>query len=348
MSFTIAFYVHHHGSGHLMRTMQIVNALKGYQVILMGSGLNKIKQLPPHVWLVHLPLDIPEENEKVIESSLPPTGLHYAPLGIQGSRDRVAIMTDVFRSHYPLILVVDVSVEVALLARLAGIPTIIIRQHGKRNDLAHELAYNSAELLIAPFAKSMYIGEEDHFFKKTFFAGGFSKFDQTKNDQETDPKMICILVGKGGTSINPELLQHIAKSCPSYHFNVMGLTNRETHDLKNLQFHGEVNDPAPLIGRAMLVIGNTGHNTVMEMASLNKRFIGIPEARPFEEQLEKAKSIEGRSGILIIHPQQLYHTNWADVFEKISTEEPDWKDVIHATALSNVANAIINTGKKFF
>lgn len=348
MPFTIAFYVHHHGSGHLMRTMQIVDALKGHQVILMGSGLKKITHLPPHVTLVHLPLDVAEENEKVISDSPPPTGLHYAPLGIQGSRNRVAIMTEVFRSHYPLILVVDVSAEVALLARLAGIPTILIRQHGQRNDLAHQLAYDSAELLIAPFAKSMYIGEEDHFFKKTFFAGGFSKFDQTTNNQETDPKMICILIGKGGTSINLELILHIAKSCPSYHFNVMGLNDGESQALNNLQLHGEVKNPAPLIGQAILVMGNTGHNTVMEMASLNKRFIGIPEDRPFDEQLEKAKSIEGRPGISIIHPQQLYHTNWADVLEKTNSEEVDWKDIIHASALNKVADAIINTGKKLF
>lgn len=48
-------------------------------------------------------------------------------------------------------MVVDVSVEVAMLARLASVPTICVRLNGKRDDAPHLEAFRGAIGLMAPF-----------------------------------------------------------------------------------------------------------------------------------------------------------------------------------------------------
>ncbi|MFC4211233.1 glycosyltransferase [Pedobacter lithocola] len=348
MSFTIAFYIHHHGSGHLMRTLQIVKALKNHQVILMGSGLKALTELPSNIKVAHLPLDIADENENTSVGNIKSMAFHYAPIGIKGIRNRVALMTEVFQKNYPLILVIDVSVEVALLARLAGIPTIIMRQHGNRTDLPHQLAYDSAELLIAPFSNEMYVGEKDNAYKKTVFTGGFSRFDSVENNVNINQNTVCILVGNGGTSITEMFIKSIALSCNKFHFKVLGLEQNKSNRLANLEFLGQVVNPAETIKEANIIIGNTGHNTVMEAASLNKRFVGIPENRPFDEQIEKAKSIQNRAGIKIVSPNELLKTDWLLLLENIKGEQVDWKGVIAPKAVEILAETIVKTGEKLF
>ncbi|KLT63766.1 glycosyltransferase [Pedobacter sp. BMA] len=345
MSFTIAFYVHHHGSGHLMRTLQIVSALHGQKIILMGSGLKSI-HTSDQFEVIHLPPDYEEEALSETSSEQPQT-FHYAPLGLAGIRNRTEIMTRVFKDRYPLLLVVDVSVEVTLLARLSGIPTIVIRQHGKRDDLPHIMAYQSAEVLLAPFPIEMLNQPEDKTFDKTFFTGGFSRFSSRPLVKDIVKNNIAILIGAGGSSINASLISEIAAQARDYKFHIIGGpdTNNNT---QNTCWHGKIEDPFDLLTSCELIIGNTGHNTVMETASLNKRFIGIPEDRPFNEQVEKALSITGRMGIEIVYPADLNIQNWNELIQRLVLQLPDWSGVTDETALDKAAGLILSTGKRLF
>src|ERR1700728_4625073 len=117
----IGYYAHHHGAGHVTRALAIAAHLPG-QLTLFGSSLPSETALE-NVTLRHLPMDYDEKT--AIDT---PAGLHYAPLAVDGLRDRMGAMVDWFREHWPCLLVVDVSVEVALLARLCGVPTVYIRQ----------------------------------------------------------------------------------------------------------------------------------------------------------------------------------------------------------------------------
>lgn len=344
MSFTIAFYVHHHGSGHLMRCVQIASALKGYRIIFMGTGLQHVD---PSIEVIDLPSDLPEGNEQDDLSSLQPDSFHYAPTGLKGIRERTAIMTSVFQRSYPMLLIVDVSVEVTLLARLCGIPTIVIRQHGIRTDLPHLLAYQSAELLLAPFSESLYRGAKDWAYQKTLFSGGFSRFDGLSGSGKEHRGHVGVLLGAGGTSIDIQLIEKIAVQAEGYTFHILG-ARAEHSSVANIQWHGKVENPMTILRDCGLLLGNTGHNTVMEVAALNKRFIGIPEERPFAEQEEKAAAIAERSGIRIIQPEDLEGQDWKNVFDELSAEQADWNGVIDKDALSNIAQAIIKTGTTLF
>ena len=48
-------------------------------------------------------------------------------------------------------MVVDVSVEVAVLARTMGVPTVVMGMPGARDDRPHQLAFRLADAIIAPW-----------------------------------------------------------------------------------------------------------------------------------------------------------------------------------------------------
>ena len=121
----IGYYAHHHGAGHVTRALAIARHLPG-SMTLFGSNLPDER---PHANVDYCPLPVDVDEHTVVESF---TALHYAPLAVAGLRERMGALVDWFREAWPCLLVVDVSVEVALLARLCGVPTIYVRQHGER------------------------------------------------------------------------------------------------------------------------------------------------------------------------------------------------------------------------
>jgi len=347
MKFNIAFYVHHHGSGHITRVAQIIEKLTGFDVTLLGSNLKPFSHLlPDDVHLIHLPMDIECDTDKYFQNGNNVEALHYAPLNVSGIASRVAMITTFFKLKQPLLLVVDVSVEVTLLARLAGVPTIVMRQHGHREDLPHLMAYQSAELLLAPFSKSISPKSAQWIIDKTSYVGGFSRF--TNQNSRNEKNHVAIILGSGGTSIDLAFVKYLSDSCPDYYFHVIGKIDGQPDVISNVELCGHIEDPKTVLDLCEVVIGNTGHNTVMEMASLDKRFVGIPESRPFEEQLDKANAISSISGVKVVYPHELLTNNWQATLDELQKQEANWKGMISESALDDAALEIIEVGKRIF
>ncbi|GGE65266.1 putative glycosyltransferase [Pedobacter psychrotolerans] len=348
MEFNLAFYVHHHGAGHFTRTAQIITRLSGFNITLLGSNLKPfVHLLPANIDVIHLPMDTPEDHDLYFQDGNTVDALHYAPLNVKGISDRVAMMTEFFRSAWPLVLVVDVSVEVTLLARLAGIPTIVMRQHGLRDDLPHLMAYQSAEYLLAPFSASISPVSAKWIEEKTIFVGGFSRFSEGDSNNEME-RHVAVIVGSGGTSINAAFLKFLVISGSDFYFHIIGKIEGKQIEHAHIKYYGHLDEPKAVLDQCRIIIGNAGHNTVMEMASLNKRFIGIPESRPFEEQVDKASAISSFPGVRIFLPESLYHTDWNHMLTEMEDTAPSWKDVIAESALEDAANAIIAVGKRLY
>jgi len=347
MKAAIGIYVHHHGSGHRMRALQLAAAIKDRRVLLIGSNLKDRDILGiENASLVHLPMDTLEEDEGPLAKSDPPAAFHYAPLGIKGIRARAAILAELFKVNYPMLLVVDVSVEVTLFARLCGVPTVVIMQHGIRDDIAHQMAYQSAELILAPFNQAMYMGKETPMFHKTIFAGGFSRFDNIP-EREYKKNSIAVMIGKGGSSIKGETIIKIARQLTKCNFHVIGLDKSES-TLANISWHGAVENPSELLLSCEIIIGNTGHNTVMEVAALGRRFIGVPEDRPFCEQEQKAEAISNRKGIRIIGIKEFEKQDWPFLIKLLQQENVDWDGIINPGAIKAMVAAITDQAWKIF
>lgn len=166
---TVGYYAHHHGRGHVQRALAIARAMPCAVTILSSVACDD--ECSPNVSFVRLPLDydadtVPESFER----------LHYAPLGVSGLRARARIVTEWFDTNWPCVLIVDVSVEIATLARLSSVPVIYVRQRGDRFDPAHQFAYASASSLLAPYSEMLEEpGTPDRWRAKTDYTGLISR-----------------------------------------------------------------------------------------------------------------------------------------------------------------------------
>lgn len=352
MSGNFAFYIHHHGSGHLMRALSIASQLGNAQVTFLGSGLARFKDIiPKTIHCIHLPGDVAGQTDPYA-SMMQVSFLHYAPVNVEKVARRAAEISAALHALFPVILVVDVSVEITILATLCGIPTVVVRQNGDRDDSAHLHAYECAQLLIAPSPEELMNPSTHHWINiKTFFSGGFSKYSgKDKCVHEVDRRAIAVMVGSGGTSVDGFIINALATQCADKQIHVIGdISNTAQVSAQNVIFHGQVNDPGDVLSGCNVVIGNAGHNTVMEMADLGKKFVCIPEDRPFQEQLRKAELLEQNGMAVIVQPQALNGANWEEIIRKAENLPADrWQGVIRDSALADIAKQLQTLWDKNF
>ena len=164
----IGYYVHHQGWGHLQRARSISRHLEEPPTLLSSLA-------PPddaNRW-VQLPVD----NLSSPADHTAHGTLHWVPRHDLGLRRRMAIIADWIDATEPDLMVVDVSVEVAIMCRLMGIPTVVMAMPGDRSDRAHRSAYDSAHAILAPWPAEFSASQwSDRWSDKTFHAGAISRY----------------------------------------------------------------------------------------------------------------------------------------------------------------------------
>ncbi len=354
MPYNIAYYVHHHGAGHLMRAIAIAKALikqRDCEITFLGTGLSRYRsEIPSEIGVTELPADVPAATDVHYRTAEVPN-LHYSPFHVQGLLDRNVLILQHFQAHPETLCVVDVSSEVTQLARLSGIPTIVIRQHGDRLDLAHQLAYESADLIVAPYPESMSTPSQEGIYAyKTLFSGGFSRYD----DLPTQPDIahehdIAVLVGKGGTNFNSHFVYQLQRQLPEhYRLHIIGdLFRPQTNN--NITMYGQLADPQPILARCSVVICNAGHNTIMEVASLRKRTVCIPASRPFDEQFAKAAALQRLGLAIVVAEADMMSVDWLDILRQANELDVSrWSSIIDESALHKIAKKIFQTFDSHF
>lgn len=294
----VGFYVHHHGCGHTSRTQALIAALDLPATVLTSATHDAATF--GHADVVALPRDDgPSDGDPTRWRDVAtPAHLHYGPLGIKGLRDRVARTTTFLATTNPALLVVDVSCEVAQLARIASVPTVVVRQHGARWDAAHMAAYDAAIGLLAPFGPEL---EEPtvpaDVRAKTFYAGGLARNitppetrpnrDDIRTTWGWDAATTGVVVLQGGARAGPSSqdLEAAAEATPEHRWAVIGDSRCRPHGVR---VSGWVDNPLAWLAAGDVVVGSAGHNTVMEAALVQRPFICVPEDRPFDEQRHKA------------------------------------------------------------
>ena len=153
----IGYYVHHHGSGHRSRFEAVAPLLRDVTAISeldIPGGLR-------------LPSDVPSG---AIVDPCADGAFHWVPLHPDAA-GRLQILTAWLASRHPAGVVVDVSVEAAVSCRLAGVPTVMVRQLGRRCDRAHELGYRVCDRLIAPWPEELDEDASGWIRDKTVYVG---------------------------------------------------------------------------------------------------------------------------------------------------------------------------------
>jgi UDP-N-acetylglucosamine--N-acetylmuramyl-(pentapeptide) pyrophosphoryl-undecaprenol N-acetylglucosamine transferase len=283
----IGYYVHHHGRGHLNRALSICAQLEEPVVFL--SSLPRPRELRDGDLWVRLPMDLPDPDTAPADATARGR-LHWAPLHVDGLARRSADLLQTLATTRARRLVVDVSVEISVLARLSGVPVTVMAMPGDRTDAAHRLAYDLADSIIAPWSAEVHRPDSltEH-GERTHFVGAISRFDGANRSREASPQrpVALLLAGAGGTEIPADALDQLRSALPHYRWVAAGGAAAWIDDLW------------PTLTAAELVITHAGQNAIADIALCEKAAIVLPQQRPFGEQHATAQALAD-AGIAVV------------------------------------------------
>ena len=302
------YFVHHQGRGHATRCAAVVNALPAGRPVTVFCARDDI--FPPlreGVTVRRIPsLFEPDGTPEppALAAARTPANMHCAPLGWARVRGAMAALTAWFHAADPELMIVDVSAEVAQLARLCSVPVVKVLQHGDRSDDGHMRAYESAAGLLAPYAAALEQPERPAFMRAmTHYAGGLGVGTQRSPGGAAarraigagDAPLAVVISGEGGSGTPLAPLAMAARALPEWRIVTIGRIAREGHETEpgNLVHHGWTDMPETYLAAADLVIASTGNTTCHQILAAGRPWIAIPEWRYFEEQLHKARALHG-------------------------------------------------------
>lgn len=295
MARPIGYYVHHHGAGHRARAAAIAAAAPG-RFTLIGTGLGD------GAGRLDLPDDrLPDDGFAGRDGTATrPDALHYAPLDHDGIRRRVAAIAGWIARARPALIVVDVSVEIAMLARLASVPTVVVRLGGDRTDAAHLACFRGAAAVLAPFAAAL----DDprvpaDIARRTRYAPGLG-IGRPPAGAPVCARQVTVVLGTGGGARPAHVWAEAARATPGWTWLVVGWVDAPpAAGPANLRFAGWVADADARIAEATVVVGGAGDGVVSAVLRARRPFLCLPEPRPYGEQHGKAAAL-ARAGAAIV------------------------------------------------
>ncbi len=356
----IAFYLNLQGMGHCRRFEAIAPYFPtNCQLAVIGmDGPPAVDKLSRPIERISVPGFGPASDLPFMQQQTAPD--YHGLLVNHGQNTAfVLAMVSFFSRWQPDLLVVDVGLEASILARMCGIPTLYVRQHGHRWDKGHRLAYEWACALWAPFsAKMEQLDCPDWIQRKTFYSGGFSRFSglssslssgMCKIAKKMPQKMveapasyaktkpnILVMTGFGGTTITPEKISIAAAATPDWQWHYLG----KRLNMVGVCSEGIVENVWPYLSHADLVIANAGHNSVMEIAAASVPAIFIPAERPFSEQICKSQTLK-RLNLGIVVEKWPTDSQWHDLKQQAHSQDlSQWQQVQDGGAAQRAARFI--------
>ena len=276
----IGYYVHHHGRGHLHRAQALAAALEEPVTVL--SSVTR-----PADWSgrwIALPRDDTQRDPEDVTAS---GQLHWAPVGDPGLRARSAAASAWLEKARPRLVVVDVSVEIALLVRLHGVPVVSVVLPGRRTDPAHLLGFrtSSALVMFTPLPPHQVVPDlPADIGRRVISLGAVSRFPVTTAPRPVTSRMrhVVVLLGQGGRSMTSRDAESLRSLAPDWRWTVVGRPDNWVEDLSSVLRDCDV------------VVTNAGDGALADVAAHHRPAIVVPAQRPFEEQVTVAAVLAGQ------------------------------------------------------
>lgn len=248
--------------------------------------------------------------------------LHWAPLADDGYSDRMQAIADWVRDARPEVMVVDVSVEVAVLVRLLGVPVVVVALPGDRTDAPHRLVHTIADGIIAAWPRALRVPEwlRPH-DDKTVYVGGISRFDGRSKELVGGAGQVVVLSGCGGSDSDPQ---------------------QTPADWKWLGGpHGHwTPDPWPDLVGADVVVTHAGQNSIADIAAAQRPAVVIPQARPFDEQHTTA-TVLAQHELAVVAAEWPDRQSWPALMQRARAIEPKlWQQWQVSGAAARAAQAV--------
>jgi len=288
----IGYYVHHQGDGHRQRALAI-SAGAPERFVLLGTGL---AQQAAGRAVLDLEDDVPVAGS-FLETTVPLDCLHYVPMHHAGIQQRVARIASWIAQRQPALMVVDVSVEIAMLARLASVPTVYVRLAGRRDDAAHLQAFRAARGLLAPFHEELDDPSiPDWVRRKTCYVPGLTR---ATLGTRPNPSVVLVVNGRGGGLLDGTTIASAAAATAEFTWRVIGPASAPGHCPANLEFLGWVGNADDEIANAGIVVGTAGDGVLSAVMAAARPFVCLPQQRPYGEQVSKARRLAALGAALV-------------------------------------------------
>jgi len=320
----IGYYAHSHGSGHC-NYAQIFARFLGRDLVVFTD---RDYCFDYDVNVVRLPNENPDGSQFDRDIFKEPSSLHYAPVNMRKITERNETILKTIIERNIKLLIIDVSVEVAMLARVSSIPYAYVRLQGDRNDLPHINAFEGSTFLIAYFPKEMESNKTPDWVKsKTIYLGFISKY-MFESTSVRRPSKYCsngkpnllYLSGFGGTKT-------IDFSSIGQFYNIYVVGPGSVCSVCSIYAHiGVVECTRAFIVHADIIVAGCGSNTTSEILALGKRFIAIVEDRHYDEQKMMAEGLQRNGWAIELKKFWTMETAIADLqtLEPMSTSIPKY------------------------
>lgn len=294
--------------------------LQAVNLLVTGStepdGLSGI----PQTGFAHLTPDIGPDGAPYLVPG--DQFMHYTPT-TPAIRQRFAQLHAAWQDFDPQVVVVDVSAEAAVFARLSGYPVLYRRMPGDRWDSAHEAAYAAATGLFAYYPREL----EDPAFLERFghrtrYLGMLGPSGGSGAPTEHQGgKVITVQTSLGGNGVGATELAEAARSCPDWQWNVVGLSSGLADLPANVRLLGILADPRSELARADIIITSAGYHAVAAAAAAERPTILVPEERPFAEQTAFARALQATAGIPMA--ESWSGAAWPELLQQAVATDPE-------------------------
>ena len=310
----IGIYAHHHGSGHIQRCREIRRALgRPHKAVILSTHPDADVVLP--------------DDAGATDTELTAGGtLHFAPTTHAGYGARMQAVAQWVGEHDPAVFYVDVSVEVAVLVRLLGVPVVTIAMPGVREDAPHSLGYDQASAIIAAWPEWVDVPPHLHdHAAKVHAVGGITRLTPGPAAPR-QPRTVTVMAGTGGSTWNRGTWEAVEQACPDWDFTILDEHTRIEDDT----------ELTTLLQRSAVVVAAAGQNSVADIAACEAPAIILPQPRPFGEQEATADVLRER-GLALVSDTFPAPERWPALLTEAAATETRWGEWQTAGAAQRAA-----------
>lgn len=363
----LGYYAHHHGSGHCRQIDKLATLLPTearQQLTVFTSVTSDAYTFAAidEAQIVRLPAE-DERADDVLAGRAgqywQPASLHYSPVGNSDIQQRSHKILDTIYQRRIDLMIIDVSVEVAMLCRAASVPYLYVRLPGLRDDEPHLNAFAGALALLAPYPRTLESTKTPEWIsQKTLYldfinteqrnAQNYQDFIKNLMQLTTDeealssmlegkntPTIVSVIKGYGGHQAIDATLPELRQLLPHAFIISLGPIDEDKRHYVDIAV--DVNDVTPFIEHSNYLLMACGLNAVAQAYDYATPLVVLPDDRPHQEQEVMAEALiaQGRA----LSWQQFKDLMIASVIHKLSGKTVNQSARIQS--LSKPDNAIL-------